>query len=87
MKKVDIGSKAYVFTSWGLVKSVVVEKRINTRTNEPQYKVVIDIDRTNRGRSYNFWYTKDRLNKYYFIASVCELFKPFGWWIKSILGR
>lgn len=76
--------KIYVFTSWGLVRARVVKERIDKNTGVPQYQVNIDIDRVNKDKVYGFWYTKAQFNKFYFTAIVFELFKPFGWWIKSI---
>jgi len=87
MKNIKVGSKAYVFTSWGLVKGVVVKQRAEHGTGFTQHKLDIDINRENKGKAYNFWYMSNQLNKYYFIACVLEIFKPFGWWVKGVLGR
>jgi hypothetical protein len=79
MNDIVLNDRAYVFTSWGLVKGRIVKQRIDKYTGVPQYKVNIDIDRQNTNKEYNFWYVKEQLHRYYFIAIVTELFKPFGW--------
>lgn len=76
--------KIYVFTSWGLCKARIVKERIDKNTGVPQYKVNIDINRENKNKDYGFWYTENEFHKFYVTALVFELFKPFGWWIKSV---
>lgn len=66
---------AYVFTNWGLCKGVIVSERIDRNTGLPQYKLNIDIDKDNKNKVCNFWYTKNQLHKFYFVAIVKELFK------------
>ena len=74
--KVIINDKVYVFTAWGLVKGRIVKERTDKFTGVPQYKVDIDIDKNNKGKDYNFWYTTEQLNKFYFTAGIVELVKP-----------
>lgn len=75
MKK-NLGDKAYVFTSWGLVKGTVVKDRIDKNNGIPQYKVNIDIDVNNKNKDYNFWYTVTQMHKTRFSAMVSELLRP-----------
>jgi hypothetical protein len=85
--KATINDKVYVFTAWGLCKGRIVKERTDKFTGVPQYKVNIDIDRDNKDKDYNFWYTTGQLNKFYFTASVLEMFKPFGWFVKSLFKK
>ena len=82
--KTEIGTKVYVFTNYGLVKGKIVKERIDKYTETPQYKVSIDIDRYNKDKDYNFWYSNKQLNKFYSTAIILELFKPFGWFVKGL---
>lgn len=75
MKK-NLGDRAYVFTSWGLVKGTIVKDRIDKNNGIPQYKVNIDIDKNNKNKDYNFWYTSDQMNKTKLSAIVSELLRP-----------
>jgi hypothetical protein len=80
-----IGKKVYVFTNWGLVKAKVVEQK--EHLGIMQYKVAVDINRQDKGKNYGFWFCKNQLHKYYFMAIVLELFKPFGWFVKSFFVK
>jgi hypothetical protein len=75
MKK-NLGDKAYVFTSRGLVKGVVVKERIDKNTGLPQYKLDIDIDKNNKNKDYNFWYHAGEMYKTKFTAILFELIRP-----------
>lgn len=79
-----IGKKCYVFTNWGLVKATIVKERVDNVSGTPQYKVAVDINRENKAKDYGFWFSKKQLNKFYFTAIVAELFKPFGWFVRSL---
>lgn len=87
MKEVSVGMKAYIFTSWGLVKGVVVKERIDKYTGLPQYKLDIDIDKDNLSKDYRFWYCANQLSKYYFTAAFNELVKPIKQGFKSLFGN
>lgn len=82
-----IGKKFYVFTNWGLCKAVVVKERTDEKTGVVQYKVKIDVDRETKNRDYGFWFNSKQLNKYYFTAIILEMFKPFGWFVKSLFKK
>lgn len=75
-KKMNIGDKRYVFTSWGLVKGTIVKDRIDRNSGIPQYKVNIYIDCINPDVDYNFWYTLDQMSKNKLSAIVRELIRP-----------
>lgn len=75
MKK-NLGDRAYVFTSWGLVKGTIVKDRIDKNSGIPQYKVNIDIDTNNKNKDYNFWYTSNQMSKTRLSAIVSELLRP-----------
>lgn len=79
-----IDKKFYVFTNWGLCKGRVIGERLDKKTGLVQYKVNVDVNRKNKDKSYGFWFFRKQLNKYYFTAIVFELFKPFGWFVKSL---
>jgi hypothetical protein len=72
----DLGTKAYVFTSWGLVKGTIVKYRTDKYSGILQYKLTIDVDKNNKDIDYNFWYTADQMYKYIFGAIVKELLRP-----------
>jgi len=82
-----IGKKFYVYTNWGLCKGTVVKEKKDEKYNTglTQYKLRIDIDRNNTNKDYGFWFCEGQLHKYYFTAIVLELFKPFSWFVKSII--
>ena len=74
--KREIGSKAYIFTSWGLVLGTIVKERIDKYTGVPQYKFDVKIDANNPQVSYSFWYTTDQMGKSKFTAIFKELVRP-----------
>lgn len=76
MKTIEINTKAYVFTSWGLLRGRVINTRIDKYTGAPQYKLDVDIDENNLNKKNAFWYTADQLYKFYIIACTKEFFKP-----------
>ena len=54
MKTIEINTKAYVFTSWGLLKGRVINTRIDKYTGAPQYKLDVDIDENNLNKKNAF---------------------------------
>ena len=85
VKPVYNNRKYYVFTNWGLVKGLIVDSRIDRETGVPQFKLVIDIDRNNKGVAYNFWYLQNELNKFYATAIITEAFKPLFRGIRNLI--
>lgn len=75
-KERAIKDSVVVFTSWGLVRGIIVKERIDKNTGIPQYKVNIDIDKNNKNIDYGFWYTSDQMFKNRFTAIVNETLRP-----------
>jgi hypothetical protein len=63
----------YIFTSWGLVRGTVVKERIDKYTGVKQYKFIIDIDKSNKGKDYDFWYTEDQMYNYKYKAILSAI--------------
>jgi hypothetical protein len=77
----------YVFTNWGLCRGVITASRIDRDCGIPQYKLSIDVNKDSKGIAYNFWYIKDELHKFYVVALIEELFKPFSQWVKGVFKK
>lgn len=76
-KKFVIGDMAYVCTSWGINKGIVVKIRTDKYTGLDQYKLDIDIDKNNKNIEYGFWYTADVMKVSKFKAIISEIVRPY----------